>query len=42
MVKKMDLDKWLSDAAKWVLPLFGVLFIARELLGLGFSFSFDF
>ena len=38
----MDLDKWLADAAKWILPFFGVLFIAKELLGLGFEFGFAF
>ena len=38
----MDLDKWLSDCAKWVLPFFGILFIAQSLLGLTFSFGFNF
>jgi hypothetical protein len=39
---KMDLDKWLTDAAKWILPFFGILFIAKEILGLEFSFGFNF
>jgi hypothetical protein len=39
---KMDIDKWLDGAAKWILPFFGFLFIARELLGLEFSFGFGF
>ena len=38
----MDLDKWLADAAKWILPFFGFLFIAKEIFGLYFSLGFAF
>jgi len=33
----MDLDKWLSDAAKWILPFFGVLYLFK--LAFGFTWS---
>lgn len=39
---KMDLEAWLSSAAKWILPFFGILFIASKILGLTFSFGFNF
>jgi len=37
----MDIDSWLEGCAKWILPFFGILFIAKELLNLTFSFGFD-
>ena len=38
----MDLEKWLEGAAKWILPFFGFLFIAKEIFGLYFSLGFAF
>lgn len=38
----MDLEKWLDGAAKWILPFFGFLFIAKEIFGLTFNLGFGF
>jgi len=38
----MDLDKWLQDASKWILPFFGFLFIAQKIFGLTFNLGFGF
>lgn len=38
----MDINDWLEKAAKWVLPILGILFIAKYILGLNFSFGFSF
>jgi len=42
MVKYMDFTDWLEKAGKWILPFFGFLFVAQQILGLNFSFGFAF
>jgi hypothetical protein len=39
---KMDLEKWLEGAAKWILPFIGILWILQNFLGLNFSLGFAF
>jgi len=38
----MDLDKWLNDASKWILPFFGILFLAKLAFGLSWSIGLSF
>jgi len=40
--KNMDLDKWLADAAKWILPFLGIIYLFKLVLGLTFSLGFSF
>jgi hypothetical protein len=38
----MDIDKFLTEASKWILPFIGAIYIAKLILGFGFSFGFSF
>ena len=38
----MDFDAWLEGASKWILPLLGLIWVLQKLLGLSFSFGFNF
>ena len=40
--EKMDLDKWLADAAKWILPFLGILYLFMTIFDLSFKFGFKF
>jgi hypothetical protein len=38
----MDIDKFLQDTSKWILPFIGAIFLAKYILGFAFSFGFNF